>query len=172
MSLSIFRLFIITALIFLDQWSKNLIIAYLAEYERLNILSFLDLTLIFNKGIAFSLFDYQSGLQTLPLIALSLFAILFFIFLLIKNTWSKIEEYGILLIIGGAIGNLIDRMMQGAVTDFILFYYERSFIGIDGLTAVKHFYFPAFNLADGFITIGIMMLLLTEFFKKRKPTRY
>ena len=172
MSLSIFRLFIITALIFLDQWSKNLIIAYLAEYERLNILSFLDLTLIFNKGIAFSLFDYQSGLQTLPLIALSLFAILFFIFLLIKNTWSKIEEYGILLIIGGAIGNLIDRMMQGAVTDFILFYYERSFIDIDGLTSVKHFYFPAFNLADGFITIGIMMLLLTEFFKKRKPTRH
>ena len=172
MSLSIFRLFIITALIFLDQWSKNLIIAYLAEYERLNILSFLDLTLIFNKGIAFSLFDYQSGLQTLPLIALSLFAILFFIFLLIKNTWSKIEEYGILLIIGGAIGNLIDRMMQGAVTDFILFYYERSFIDIDGLTAVKHFYFPAFNLADGFITIGILILLLTEFFKKRKPTRH
>jgi len=172
MSLSIFRLFIITALIFLDQWSKNLIIAYLIEYERLNILSFLDLTLIFNKGIAFSLFDYQSGLQTLPLIALSLFAILFFIFLLIKNTWSKIEEYGILLIIGGAIGNLIDRMMQGAVTDFILFYYERSFIDIDGLTAVKHFYFPAFNLADGFITIGILMLLLTEFFKKRKPTRH
>ena len=172
MSLSIFRLFIITALIFLDQWSKNLIIAYLAEYERLNILSFLDLTLIFNKGIAFSLFDYQSGLQTLPLIALSLFAILFFIFLLIKNTWSKIEEYGILLIIGGAIGNLIDRMMQGAVTDFILFYYERSFIDIDGLTAVKHFYFPAFNLADGFITIGILMLLLTEFFEKRKPIRH
>ena len=172
MSLSIFRLFIITALIFLDQWSKNLIIAYLAEYERLNILSFLDLTLIFNKGIAFSLFDYQSGLQTLPLIALSLFAILFFIFLLIKNTWSKIEEYGILMIIGGAIGNLIDRMMQGAVTDFILFYYERSFIDIDGLIAVKHFYFPAFNLADGFITIGILMLLLTEFLKKKKPTRH
>ena len=126
MSRSVFRLFIITAVIFLDQWSKSLIIAYLAEYERLNILSFFDLTLIFNKGIAFSLFDYQSGLQTLPLITLSLFAILFFIFLLIRNSWSKIEEFGILLIIGGAIGNLIDRIMQGAVTDFILFYYERS----------------------------------------------
>ena len=80
--------------------------------------------MIFNKGIAFSLFDYQSGLQTLPLIVLSLLAIAFFIFLLIKNAWSKIEEFGILFIIGGAIGNLIDRIMQGAVTDFILFYYE------------------------------------------------
>lgn len=167
MSRSVFRLFVITTVIFLDQWSKSLIIAYLAEYERLNILSFLDLTLIFNRGIAFSLFDYQSGLQTLPLISLSFFAILFFIFLLIRNAWSKIEEFGILLIIGGAFGNLIDRIMQGAVTDFILFYYERSFIDIDGLEAIRHFYFPAFNLADSFITIGILMLLLKEFLKKR-----
>tara|TARA_Y100001970_G_scaffold283218_1_gene397829 strand:- start:4340 stop:4858 length:519 start_codon:yes stop_codon:yes gene_type:complete len=172
MSCTVFRLFIIATVIFFDQWSKNLIITYLSEYERLNIASFLDITLIFNKGIAFSLFDYQSGLQTLPLIALSLFAILFFIFLLVRNTWSKIEEFGILLIIGGAIGNLIDRIMQGAVTDFILFYYERSFIDIDGLTVIKHFYFPAFNLADSFITIGIMMLFVIEFFKKIKPIKH
>ena len=167
MSPSIFRIFIVTTVIFLDQWSKNLIISSFSEYERLNIFSFLDLTLMFNKGIAFSLFDYQSGLQTLPLITLSLFAILFFVFLLIRNSWSKIEEFGILLIIGGAIGNLIDRIMQGAVTDFILFYYERSFIDTDGLEAIRNFYFPAFNLADSFITIGILMLLLKEFLKKR-----
>ena len=166
MSLSIFRIFIVTAVIFLDQWSKNLIISSFSEYERLNIFSFLDLTLMFNKGIAFSLFDYQSGLQTLPLIALSLLAILFFIFLLIKNVWSRIEEFGILFIIGGAIGNLIDRIMQGAVTDFILFYYERRFIDIDGFDAIRNFYFPAFNLADSFITIGILMLLVAEIFKK------
>ena len=167
MRLSIFRIFIVTAVIFLDQWSKNLIISSFSEYERLNIFSFLDLTLMFNKGIAFSLFDYQSGLQTLPLIALSLLAILFFIFLLIKNVWSRIEEFGILFIIGGAIGNLIDRIMQGAVTDFILFYYERRFIDIDGFDAIRNFYFPAFNLADSFITIGILMLLVVELLKKR-----
>ena len=167
MSHSLFRLFIISTIIFLDQWSKNLIIGSLSEYERLNIFSFLDLTLIFNKGIAFSLFDYQSGLQTLPLIVLSLLAIAFFIFLLIKNAWSKIEEFGILFIIGGAIGNLIDRIMQGAVTDFILFYYERRFIDIDGFDAIRNFYFPAFNLADSFITIGILMLLVVELLKKR-----
>ena len=172
MSLYIFRIFIVAAAIFLDQWSKNLIVASFSEYERLNIFSFLDLTLIFNKGIAFSLFDYQSGLQTLPLIAVSLLAILFFIFLLIKNTWSKTEEFGILLIIGGAIGNLMDRIMQGAVTDFILFYYERRFIDIDGLDAIRHFYFPAFNLADSFITIGILVLLVAEFLKKRKSIRH
>ena len=70
-------------------------------------------------------------------------------------------------IIGGAIGNLIDRIMQGAVTDFILFYYERRFIDIDGFDAIRNFYFPAFNLADSFITIGILMLLVVEFLKKR-----
>ena len=172
MSLYIFRIFIVAAVIILDQWSKNLIIASFSEYERLNIFSFLDLTLIFNKGIAFSLFDYQSGLQTLPLIAVSLLAILFFIFLLIKNTWSQTEEFGILLIIGGAIGNLMDRIMQGAVTDFILFYYERRFIDIDGIDNIRHFYFPAFNLADSFITIGILMLLVAELLKKRKSIRH
>ena len=172
MSLYIFRIFIVAAVIILDQWSKNLIIASLSEYERLNIFSFLDLTLIFNKGIAFSLFDYQSGLQTLPLIVLSLSAISFFIFLLIKNAWSKIEEFGILFIIGGAIGNLIDRIMQGAVTDFILFYYERRFIDIDGLDTIRHYYFPAFNLADSFIIIGILMLLVAELLKKRKSIRH
>jgi signal peptidase II len=170
MSHSLFRLFIVTAVIFLDQWLKSLVIAFIDEYERFNILGFLDLTLIFNKGIAFSLFDYQSGLQTLPLIALSILAILFFIFLLIRNTWSKIEEFGILLIIGGAIGNLIDRMTQGAVTDFILFYYERSFIDTDGLPAIQHFYFPAFNMADSFITIGILMLLIAELLKQNKES--
>ena len=171
MSHSLFRLFIVSAVIFLDQWSKSLVIAFIGEYERLNILSFLDLTLIFNKGIAFSLFDYQSGLQTLPLIALSILAILFFILLLVRNTWSKIEEFGILLIIGGAIGNLIDRMNQGAVTDFILFYYERSFIDIYGLPTIKHFYFPAFNMADSFITIGILMLLTAELLKQNKENQ-
>ena len=171
MSHSVFRLFIVTTVIFLDQWSKSLITALLDEYERLNIFSFLDLTLLFNRGIAFSLFDYQSGLQTLPLIALSLLVILFFIFLLVRNAWSKIEEIGILMIIGGAIGNLIDRIAQGAVTDFILFYYERSLIGLDGLRSIRHFYFPAFNVADSFITIGILMLLLAEFLKQKKETQ-
>ena len=155
MSHSLFRLSIVSAVIFLDQWSKSLVIAFIGEYERLNILSFLDLTLIFNKVIAFSLFDYQSGLQTLPLIALSILAILFFILLLVRNTWSKIEEFGILLIIGGAIGNLIDRITQGAVTDFILFYYN-------------DLYFPAFNFADSFITVGITVLLITELSRKKE----
>ena len=155
MRLAAFRLLIIAAVIFIDQWSKSTIISFIGEYERSRLLGFLDFTLIFNKGIAFSLFDYQSGMQTLPLIILSVFAILFFTFLLLRNPWSKVEEAGILFIIGGAIGNLIDRIIQGAVTDFILFYYN-------------DFYFPAFNLADSFITIGILMLLITEFLNQEK----
>ena len=155
MRLAAFRLLIIAAVIFIDQWSKSTIISFIEEYERSRLLGFLDFTLIFNKGIAFSLFDYQSGMQTLPLIILSVFAILFFTFLLLRNPWSKVEEAGILFIIGGAIGNLIDRIIQGAVTDFILFYYN-------------DFYFPAFNLADSFITIGILMLLIAEFLNQEK----
>lgn len=155
MRLILFRLSLVLSIIVLDQWSKNLAITLLGEYERSNLLTFLDFTLIYNKGIAFSLFDFQSGMQTLPLIIITFIAIAFFIFLLIRNKWSNIEEIGILFIIGGAIGNLIDRVTQGAVTDFILFYYN-------------DFYFPAFNFADSFITVGITILLITELSRKKE----
>ena len=155
MKLILFRLSLVLSIIVLDQWSKNLAIALLGEYERTNLLTFLDFTLIYNKGIAFSLFDFQSGMQTLPLIIITFIAIAFFIFLLIRNKWSNIEEIGILFIIGGAIGNLIDRVTQGAVTDFILFYYN-------------DLYFPAFNFADSFITVGITVLLITELSRKKE----
>lgn len=155
MRLILFRLSLVLSIIVLDQWSKNLAITLLGEYERSNLLTFLDFTLIYNKGIAFSLFDFQSGMQTLPLIIITFIAIAFFILLLIRNKWSNIEEIGILFIIGGAIGNLIDRVTQGAVTDFILFYYS-------------DFYFPAFNFADSFITFGITVLLITELSRKKE----
>tara|TARA_B100000530_G_scaffold326940_1_gene266169 strand:- start:967 stop:1434 length:468 start_codon:yes stop_codon:yes gene_type:complete len=155
MRLILFRLSFVLSIIVLDQWSKNLAITLLREYERSDFLSFLDFILIYNKGIAFSLFDFQSGMQTLPLIIITFIAIAFFIFLLVRNEWSKIEEIGILLIIGGAIGNFIDRVTQGSVTDFILVYYN-------------DFYFPAFNLADSFITFGIIILLITELLKKKE----
>jgi len=155
MRLILFRLSLVLSIIVLDQWSKNLAITLLGEYERSNLLTFLDFTLIYNKGIAFSLFDFQSGMQTLPLIIITFIAIAFFIFLLIRNKWSNMEEIGILFIIGGAIGNLIDRVTQGAVTDFILFYYN-------------DFYFPAFNFADSFITVGITILLITELSRRKE----
>tara|TARA_B100000965_G_scaffold326808_1_gene289436 strand:+ start:222 stop:689 length:468 start_codon:yes stop_codon:yes gene_type:complete len=155
MRLILFRLSFVLSIIVLDQWSKDLAITLLREYERSDFLSFLDFILIYNKGIAFSLFDFQSGMQTLPLIIITFIAIAFFIFLLVRNEWSKIEEIGILLIIGGAIGNFIDRVTQGSVTDFILVYYN-------------DFYFPAFNLADSFITFGIIILLITELLKKKE----
>ena len=155
MRLILFRLSLVLSIIVLDQWSKNLAITLLGEYERSNLLTFLDFTLIYNKGIAFSLFDFQSGMQTLPLIIITFIAIAFFIFLLIRNKWSNMEEIGILFIIGGAIGNLIDRVTQGAVTDFILFYYN-------------DFYFPAFNFADSFITVGITVLLITELSRRKE----
>ncbi|MAJ29924.1 MAG: signal peptidase II [Gammaproteobacteria bacterium] len=155
MRLILFRLSFVLSIIVLDQWSKNLAITLLREYERSDFLSFLDFILIYNKGIAFSLFDFQSGMQTLPLIIITFIAIAFFVFLLVRNEWSKIEEIGILLIIGGAIGNFIDRVTQGSVTDFILVYYN-------------DFYFPAFNLADSFITFGIIILLITELLKKKE----
>ena len=155
MRLILFRLSFVLSIIVLDQWSKNLAITLLREYERSDFLSFLDFILIYNKGIAFSLFHFQSGMQTLPLIIITFIAIAFFVFLLVRNEWSKIEEIGILLIIGGAIGNFIDRVTQGSVTDFILVYYN-------------DFYFPAFNLADSFITFGIIILLITELLKKKE----
>ena len=87
-----------------------------------------------------------------------LFAILFIFHWLkktVKENSSMLFSISLSLILAGAIGNLIDRVTQGAVTDFILFYYN-------------DLYFPAFNFADSFITVGITVLLITELSRKKE----
>ena len=138
-----------------DQWTKNLVVNNLELYERVNITSFFDITLLYNTGAAFSLFAFDTGSQRIPLILISIFVSMYLLGLLIKHASSnhRALNLSIAMIAGGALGNLVDRITQGYVVDFLLCYYE-------------NWYFPAFNVADSLITIGMMIFLIDNFMIK------
>jgi len=138
-----------------DQWTKNLVVNNFELYERVNITPFFDLTLLHNTGAAFSLFAFDTGSQRIPLILISIIVSVYLLGILIKHTSSnhRAMNLSIAMIAGGALGNLVDRITQGYVVDFLLFYYE-------------NWYFPAFNVADSLITIGMMIFLIDNFIIK------
>ena len=138
-----------------DQWTKNLVVNNLELYERVNITSFFDITLLYNTGAAFSLFAFDTGSQRIPLILISIFVSVYLLGFLIKHASSNhnAQNLAISMIAGGALGNLVDRITQGYVVDFLLCYYE-------------NWYFPAFNVADSLITIGMMIFLIENFMIK------
>jgi len=150
-------LLLILIVVMLDQFSKGWVVENLYLYQRISILPFFDITLLHNTGAAFSFFAFESGNQRLPLILISFLVSLFLIVLLIKDAEiSKFSQnFSVALIAGGAIGNLIDRALEGYVVDFFLFYYQS-------------FYFPAFNVADSAITVGVVIFLLDNFMIKNR----
>ncbi len=115
---------------------------------------FIELTHIHNFGISFGLFAGLISPWFLIIIGL---IVTIFIYYLMLSSSDIIEEWGLLLIITGALANIIDRSINGYVIDFIYLHYDS-------------FYWPAFNIADIYITIGIMMIILNVIinFKKRK----
>jgi len=143
--------FLISSLIIaLDQITKYLALNYINPYDFIKIFPFLHLVIVLNKGAAFGMFkNFGSGF----FIAASMVAILFVIFLLIKG---KENHLGLSLILGGAIGNLIDRVLYGRVVDFI------------DLSMGKY-HWPAFNVADSSLTVGVTIILLIHFLKTIKP---
>jgi signal peptidase II len=137
----------------LDQWIKYLVETRLALQEPIDILPFLALYRTYNTGIAFSML---SSFGDTGLIVVSLAVIAFVLYLASRsapNQW--LARVGFALIVGGAIGNLIDRAVYGHVIDYILFH-----------TPVWSF--AVFNLADAFITIGAVAVLLEEFLGWRR----
>ena len=138
-----------------DQWTKNLAVNNLELYQRVNVTSFFDITLLYNTGAAFSLFAFDTGSQRIPLILISILVSVYLLGLLIKHASSNhcALNLSIAMIAGGALGNLVDRITQGYVVDFVLFYYG-------------NWYFPAFNVADSLITIGMMIFLIDNFLIK------
>ncbi|MDQ2703616.1 MAG: signal peptidase II [Pseudomonadota bacterium] len=137
----------------LDQWIKYLVETRLAMHEPVEVLPFLALYRTYNTGIAFSML---SSFGDTGLIVISLAVIAFVLYLAIRSTADQwLARTGFALIIGGAIGNLIDRAGYGHVIDYILFH-----------TPVWSF--AVFNLADAFITIGAIVVLAEEFFGWRR----
>jgi signal peptidase II len=142
-------------LIALDQGSKVFFISYLKTQTHfiLAIFPFLDFVYAWNYGISFGLFKQYYQYSNYVLLALNSFIVIYLINILMKSD-SKLSVYGLNLIIGGALGNITDRIIRGAVFDFIYFNYEG-------------FYFPAFNLADSFISIGAALFIYDYFFHRR-----
>ncbi|MDO4637328.1 MAG: signal peptidase II [Lautropia sp.] len=135
------------AVILLDQVSKHQIIQHLRYGERVPVASgFFDLTLLYNPGAAFSFLAGHSGWQRWFFAGIAMAASAVILSLLFSQRQQRMFCCALALILGGAIGNLIDRLVMGHVTDFLLFYHDA-------------WYFPAFNLADCAITLGAALLI-------------
>ena len=146
---------LIIFLVVLDQISKILISSNLALGESLNLLPFLNFTLIHNTGIAFSIFD-EGGHISRWLLVISVSGILaYLLFLMYKKTLKhQLELISLIFIISGGLGNLVDRVFLGYVVDFIHVFY-------------RDYSFYVFNLADSYITVGIVLYLSYFFFIER-----
>jgi len=149
---------LIILLVVLDQISKILISSNLALGESLNLLPFLNFTLIHNTGIAFSFFD-EGGNISRWLLVLTVSGILAYLLLLIykKTPKNRLELMSLILIISGGLGNLVDRAFLGYVVDFVHVFYQ-------------NYSFYVFNLADSYITVGIILYLSYYFFIERTKT--
>ena len=143
-------------LITLDQCSKIYIAKIMLNnsFENIEILSFLNIAFVRNTGISFGLFSDGGILNRYFFTAISLIIGSMLLILAFFNK-DKLVQKALLFISGGAIGNAIDRIYFGGVIDFIDFF-------------LYNFHWPAFNLADVFITIGVILLLFENFFDKFK----
>lgn len=151
---------LIVAFVLVDQLSKWMVETYLPFQQLVEMLPFLSLYRTYNYGVAFSLL---ADFGRWPLVILTLGIIIFVVWL-----WRALEEnrflseLGYALVLGGAIGNLIDRAGLGYVIDMIFFHIDQL-----------NFRFAVFNLADTFITLGAIAIILDEFlhWRRRQPIK-
>lgn len=130
----------VTVILF-DQATKHLIRNFIDSFSVIKVLSFLQIVNIRNKGAAFGMF---TGFGNIVFIIIAALSIVFVVYLLVQG---KEDRFGLSLVLGGAAGNLIDRVIFGSVTDFIDVFVGR-------------FHWPAFNVADSALTIGILIIFL------------
>jgi len=140
--------------IVLDQATKFLVTRFLELYERVEVLPVLDFTLLHNTGAAFSMLAGASGWQRWFFIGLALVvSLLLVIWIWRTPRGEKLLPLSLALILGGALGNVIDRVAHGYVVDFVHAHWGAA-------------YFPAFNIADSAITIGALLLIVDAFREK------
>ena len=144
---NIYFLIFILIIFFLDRYSKNLILSLLENEKYLFINNYLNLNLVFNTGIGFGLLSLNYGIYYNMLTIFIFLIILILIYLMFKSKTS--EKIFFSFIIGGAIGNLYDRIIYKAVPDFIDFH-------------IKDFHWFTFNIADIFISLGIIFMIINE----------
>lgn len=141
--------------IVLDQWAKLMVVDAFAYGEGLIITSFFNLVHVLNHGAAFSFLAGAGGWQRWFFTILACVISVWLIAMIRRHQAERLQPLAFALILGGAIGNVIDRVRIGAVIDYLDFH-----------AAGVHF--PAFNLADSAITLGVILMLLQTLLESRK----
>jgi signal peptidase II len=139
----------------LDQLTKITITQMLSYGQSIRVTSFFNLVLAYNKGAAFSFLADEGGWQRYLFTGIAIAAVIFILFLLKRHAGQRLFCWALALILGGAVGNLIDRIMYGHVIDFLDFY-------------VNNWHWPAFNVADSAICVGAAMFIMDELRRVKK----
>jgi len=139
----------------LDQLSKTLILQRFALHDSVTVTSWFNLVRVHNSGAAFSFLAGASGWQRWFFVGLGAVASIFIVWMLKKHPTQTLFCFAVTMIMGGAIGNVVDRLLHGYVVDFIQVHYGG-------------WYFPSFNLADSAITLGAICLILDEIRRVRR----
>ena len=144
------------SVLLIDFLSKNKIISIFKDgiVEKIYVNEYLDFILVFNTGISYGLFSGGGDFQKWILISLSILIIIFLLSL-IRNESTILSKLSISFIIGGALGNVLDRFTYGAVVDFISLH-------------AKGFSWYIFNIADMFIVVGVILFILSQFILSKK----
>lgn len=142
-------------LLIADQLTKVLILGYYQLGDATYVTSFFNVVRVHNTGAAFSFLASASGWQRWFFTAIGIAAALFILWMLKSHAGQKLFSFALACILGGAVGNVIDRTLHGYVVDFLDFHYAG-------------WHFPAFNVADSAITVGAICLVLDELLRVRK----
>ena len=143
-------------LVIADQVTKVLILGYYRLGDSTYVTEFFNIVRAHNTGAAFSFLAAASGWQRWLFTGIGVAATLFIVYLLRTHPGQKLFCFALACILGGAIGNVIDRMLHGYVVDFLQFHWQ------------GRWYFPAFNVADMAITLGAICLILDELLRVRR----
>jgi signal peptidase II len=142
-------------LLIADQFTKVLILGYYQLGESTYVAPFFNIVRAHNTGAAFSFLAAASGWQRWLFTGIGVAATLFILYLLRTHPGQKLFCFALACILGGAVGNVIDRVLYGYVVDFLQFHW-------------RGWYFPAFNVADSAITVGAACLILDELLRVRR----
>ncbi len=142
-------------ILLIDQFTKVLIVGFYQLGDSTTVTSFFNVVRVHNSGAAFSFLAGSSGWQRWFFTVIGVLAAYVILWLLKSHSGQKLFALALACILGGAIGNVIDRLLYGYVVDFLDFHWH-------------HWHFPAFNVADSAITIGAACLILDELLRVRR----
>ncbi len=148
-SISVYMRYVLVAvvIVIVDQVTKKIAYTNLLGQAPVDVFSFLQWALVFNRGAAFGFLNEAGGVQHYFFSGLAMVvSVVLLVWLWRSFTTNKLLSWGLVLVLGGALGNLIDRLIYQFVIDFIYFHYQ-------------DWYFPAFNIADSAITLGAICLI-------------